>query len=225
MSVDVILRVAIWAVPVLFSIVVHEVSHGWVAHRLGDDTAKRMGRLTLNPLPHIDLVGTAILPVIMIIMGGPVFGWAKPVPFNPYNFNRNVNIKNGTMWVALAGPGSNLIMAFISAFIFVGALKFLTGLPPIISVSIIKLAEVLVYINIFLASLNLIPIPPLDGSKILMRFLPAKYDEHFIKLERYGFLILMLLLATGSFSRIIRVPVKIFYDIILFIPTFLFNAI
>ena len=225
MSVDVILRVAIWAVPVLFSIVVHEVSHGWVAHRLGDDTAKRMGRLTLNPVPHIDLVGTVILPVIMIIMGGPVFGWAKPVPFNPYNFNRNVNIKNGTMWVALAGPGSNLIMAFISAFFFVGALKFLTGLPPIISVSIIKLAEVLVYINIFLASLNLIPIPPLDGSKILMRFLPAKYDEHFIKLERYGFLILMLLLATGSFSRIIRVPVKIFYDIILFIPTFLFNAI
>ena len=105
---NVIMRVVMWAVPVVFSIVVHEVSHGWMAYRLGDDTAKRMGRLTLNPVSHIDPMGTVILPLIMIIMGGPVFGWAKPVPFNPYNFKRNVNIRTGAMWVALAGPGSNL---------------------------------------------------------------------------------------------------------------------
>ena len=141
MSIDVLMRVVIWAVPVLFSIVVHEVSHGWMAHRLGDDTAKRMGRLTLNPLPHIDPMGTVILPLIMIIMGGPVFGWAKPVPFNPYNFNRNVNIRNGTMWVALAGPGSNVILAFIFSFVFIAIQQFFSSLPFNIYSSILDLSQ------------------------------------------------------------------------------------
>jgi Zn-dependent protease len=225
MSIDVVMRVVIWAVPVLFSIVVHEVSHGWMAYRLGDDTAKRMGRLTLNPFPHIDPMGTVILPLIMIIMGGPVFGWAKPVPFNPYNFNRNVNIRNGTMWVALAGPGSNLILAFIFSFVFVAIHLFFSGLPSIIYFSISQLAQALIFINLVLASLNLIPIPPLDGSKILMRFLPPTYDRYFMMLERYGFFILIILLATGVFSRIILAPVKFFYGIFLLIPTYLFGLI
>ncbi len=223
MSIDVLMRVVIWAVPVLFSIVVHEVSHGWMANRLGDDTAKRMGRLTLNPLPHIDPMGTVFLPLIMIIMGGPVFGWAKPVPFNPHNFNRNVNARNGAMWVALAGPSSNLAVAFISSFIFVAVHKFFSGLPSIIYLSITQLTQALIFINLVLASLNLIPIPPLDGSKILMRFLPSRYDPYFSMLERYGFLILIILLATGAFSRFIWVPVKFFYVIFLSIPTFLFS--
>ena len=119
MSIDVVMRVIIWAVPVLFSVILHEVSHGWVAYKLGDDTAKRMGRLTLNPIPHIDILGTVILPLIMIIAGGPVFGWAKPVPYNPHNFDRHINPKDGAMWVALAGPVLNLILAFISSFILV----------------------------------------------------------------------------------------------------------
>jgi Zn-dependent protease len=225
MSIDVVMRVVIWAVPVLFSIVVHEVSHGWMAYRLGDDTAKRMGRLTLNPFPHIDPMGTVLLPLIMIIMGGPVFGWAKPVPFNPYNFNRNVNIRNGTMWVALAGPGSNLILAFIFSFVFVAIHLFFSGLPSIIYFSISQLAQALIFINLVLASLNLIPIPPLDGSKILMRFLPPTYDRYFMMLERYGFFILIILLATGVFSRIILAPVKFFYGIFLLIPTYLFGLI
>ncbi len=225
MSIDVVMRVVIWAVPVLFSIVVHEVSHGWMAYRLGDDTAKRMGRLTLNPFPHIDPMGTVILPLIMIIMGGPVFGWAKPVPFNPYNFNRNVNIRNGTMWVALAGPGSNLILAFIFSFVFVAIHLFFSGLPSIIYFSISQLAQALIFINLVLASLNLIPIPPLDGSKILMRFLPSTYDRYFLMLERYGFFILIILLATGVFSRLILAPVKFFYGIFLLIPTYLFGLI
>jgi len=225
MSIDVVMRVVIWAVPVLFSIVVHEVSHGWMAYRLGDDTAKRMGRLTLNPFPHIDPMGTVLLPLIMIIMGGPVFGWAKPVPFNPYNFNRNVNIRNGTMWVALAGPGSNLILAFIFSFVFVAIHLFFSGLPSIIYFSISQLAQALIFINLVLASLNLIPIPPLDGSKILMRFLPPTYDRYFMMLERYGFFILIILLATGVFSRLILAPVKFFYGIFLLIPTYLFGLI
>ena len=223
MSIDTLLRVFIWAVPVLFSIVVHEVSHGWMAHRLGDDTAKKMGRLTLNPIPHIDLVGTVILPIIMIVSGGPVFGWAKPVPFNPYNFNRNVNPKSGAMWVALAGPCSNLIIAFISSFLFVAALKFFAGLPDLLFFSIIQFTKALFIINLVLASLNLIPIPPLDGSKILARFLPDTYVPYFLKLERYGFIILILLLATGALAKLIYVPVGFLSYIFLAIPKFLFS--
>jgi Zn-dependent protease len=225
MSIDVVMRVVIWAVPVLFSIVIHEVSHGWMAYRLGDDTAKRMGRLTLNPLSHIDPMGTIILPLIMIIMGGPVFGWAKPVPFNPYNFNRTVNIRNGTMWVALAGPGSNLTLAFIFSFVFVAIQQFLSGLPYIVYISISQLAQALIFINLVLASLNLIPIPPLDGSKVLMRFLPPTYDRYFLMLERYGIFILIILLATGAFSRIILAPVEFLFRLFLLIPSLLFSVI
>ena len=128
---DVLVRLVIWAFPVLFSIVIHEVSHGWVAYKLGDETAKRMGRLTLNPLPHVDLVGTVILPFIMIVLGGPVFGWAKPVPFNPLNFRRSVNIRNGIMWVALAGACSNLLLAFLFSFILVLIQIFFSGFPSL----------------------------------------------------------------------------------------------
>ena len=225
MPMNVLMRLVIWAVPVLFSVVLHEVAHGWMAYRLGDDTAKKMGRLTLNPIPHIDPMGTVFLPLIMIILGGPVFGWAKPVPFNPYNFNRNVGVRNGAMWVALAGPVSNLILAFIFSFILVATQKYFSGFPPILFFSITQLANALIFINLVLAAVNLIPIPPLDGSKILMRFLPPKYDPYFLKLERYGFLILIILLATGAFSRLIWAPVKFLYGIFLVVSAFLFSVI
>ena len=208
MPTDIILKVLIWAVPVLFSIVVHEVAHGWMANKLGDDTAKRMGRLTLNPISHIDPLGTIILPLIMIIMGGPVFGWAKPVPFNPYNFRKNIDPKTGAMWVAAAGPGSNLILAFMATFVFVATHKFFSNISPALFLSITQLMNALLIINLVLASLNLIPIPPLDGSKILFRFLPPSYEVPFRKLERYGFLILILLVFTGAFSKIISVPME-----------------
>jgi Zn-dependent protease len=161
----------------------------------------------------------------MIIMGGPVFGWAKPVPFNPYNFNRTVNIRNGTMWVALAGPGSNLTLAFIFSFVFVAIQQFLSGLPYIVYISISQLAQALIFINLVLASLNLIPIPPLDGSKVLMRFLPPTYDRYFLMLERYGIFILIILLATGAFSRIILAPVEFLFRLFLLIPSLLFSVI
>ncbi|MGD9040169.1 MAG: site-2 protease family protein [Desulfobacteraceae bacterium] len=217
MGLDVISKIAIWLVPVLFSIVVHEVAHGWMAYRLGDRTAKHMGRLTLNPIPHIDPLGTVILPVILIYLGGPVFGWAKPVPFNPQNFKPHVNIRKGSMWVALAGPGSNLILAFIASFVLV----FLRNSIPLPDAAYMFFGA-LVVINIFLALLNLIPIPPLDGSKILWGFLPPKYDPYFMMLERYGFFIIVILLGTGALSHIVRPPFEFLRTLFLAIPQFLF---
>jgi Zn-dependent protease len=161
----------------------------------------------------------------MIIAGGPVFGWAKPVPFNPYNFNRNVNPKSGAMWVALAGPCSNLIIAFISAFLLVAALTYFAGLPYILFFSITQFAKALFIINLFLAAFNLIPIPPLDGSKVLMRFLPDRYATYFMQLERYGFIILILLLATGALSGLINAPVQVLTYVFLAIPKFIFGMI
>ena len=218
---DVVVRLVIWAFPVLFSIVIHEVSHGWVAYRLGDETAKRMGRLTLNPLPHIDLIGTVVLPFIMIVMGGPVFGWAKPVPFNPLNFRRSVNIRNGIMWVALAGPCSNLVLAFIFSFVFVFMQKAFSSSPSLVYYIVTQLARALIYINLVLASVNLVPVPPLDGSKILLRILPRRYESYFFQLERYGLIIIIILFATGLFSKLIWGPVKFLSSLFLLVPSLL----
>ncbi len=214
MSFDGIERIAIWLVPVLFSIVIHEVAHGWMAFRLGDSTAKQMGRLTLNPIPHIDPMGTVVLPLILIYLGGPVFGWAKPVPFNPLNFRPRVSVRKGSMWVALAGPGSNLVLALAASFLLVFLVRFLPGLPA----GVYLLVRALVGINLFLALLNLVPIPPLDGSKILWGFLPPKYDHYFAMLERYGFLIIVILLASGALAKVIHAPFDYLYRIFLKIP-------
>jgi|WetSurMetagenome_2_1015567.scaffolds.fasta_scaffold75700_2 Zn-dependent protease len=219
-SSDTIIKILVFAIPVVFSIVIHEVSHGWMAYKLGDDTAKRMGRLTLNPISHVDPIGTIILPLIMIIAHGPIFGWAKPVPFNPNNFNRSVNFRNGVMYVALAGPVSNLILAFVSSFVYVFMLKYFSA--PSVAYSIIfQLLEAFISINIILACLNIIPVPPLDGSKVLMRFLPEKYLPDFYKLERYGMLIVFFLLATGAISNIITKPINYLYKLFLLIPMIL----
>jgi Zn-dependent protease len=188
-----------------------------MAYKLGDDTAKRMGRLTLNPISHIDPLGTIILPLIMIMARGPIFGWAKPVPFNPNNFNRSVNFRNGVMYVALAGPVSNLILAFVSSFVYVFILKYFST-PSVTYSFISQLLEAFISINIILACLNLIPVPPLDGSKVLMRFLPANYLPHFFKLERYGMIIVFILLATGLISDIITTPINYLYRLFLLIP-------
>jgi Zn-dependent protease len=217
MGFDVISKIAIWLVPVLFSIVIHEVAHGWVAYKLGDHTAKSMGRLTLNPIPHIDPLGTLVLPLFLLILGGPVFGWAKPVPFNPQNFHPHVNIRRGSMWVALAGPASNFILAFIASFVLVFLRKFIP-LPA----AAYTFCGAFVGINLFLALLNLVPIPPLDGSKILWGFLPPKYDHYFMMLERYGFFIIVILLGSGALSHIVLPPFKFLFSLFLAVPQFLF---
>jgi len=174
----------------ILSVVIHEVSHGAMANHLGDPTAKYAGRLTLNPIRHLDPIGSVILPIFLVIMarltgGGIIFGWAKPVPINPYNFRDQ---KYGSAKVALAGPASN----FAIALVFGTALRFLPHLSLISGISLIF--SYIVYINILLAVFNLLPIPPLDGSHILFTFLPAGAENLKIFLQQYGLFILLFII-------------------------------
>jgi len=175
----------------IFSIVIHEVSHGWMANYLGDPTARQMGRLTLNPIPHIDLMGSIIIPLFLLISNtGFIIGWAKPVPYNPYNLRDK---KNGEMLVALAGPASNLLLALIFGIII--RILLFQGIG--IDSSIISFFSIVVFYNVLLAIFNLVPIPPLDGSKALFHFLP--YSSHNIRevLERNGMLFLIIFIFFG----------------------------
>jgi Zn-dependent protease len=170
----------------LFSVIVHEVMHGLVALKFGDHTAERAGRLTLNPIPHIDPVGTILLPAIMIMTQSPIFlAWAKPVPVNPLHFS---NIRTGELMVSAAGILSNFALAIISAVLF--HILSVVGAPFIV----LNLLHYGVIINLFLGFFNLFPIPPLDGSKMLLSQLPYNLARQFEKLEPYGFFILIALL-------------------------------
>src|SRR3989344_4497982 len=170
----------------IMSVVIHEVSHGYAAFWLGDSTAKYEGRLTLNPLKHLDPFGSVILPPLLSISGaGFIIGWAKPVPFNPYNLR---NQRWGEAIVAAAGPLSNILIALVFGL----GLRFAIGSGLITSVPVIQITSVIIFINLLLAVFNLVPIPPLDGSKILFSILPASAGAARNFLERYGFFIVLL---------------------------------
>lgn len=178
-------------VILIFSIVIHEVSHGQMANYLGDPTAKHMGRLTLNPIPHIDLMGSIIIPLFLLISNtGFIIGWAKPVPYNPYNLRDK---KNGEMLVALAGPASNLLLALIFGIII--RILLFQGIG--IDSSIISFFSIVVFYNVLLAIFNLVPIPPLDGSKVLFHFLPYSARNIREVLERNGMLFLIVFIFFG----------------------------
>lgn len=187
----------------LFSVIAHEVAHGWVAERFGDHTARAMGRLTFNPGPHIDMFGTILLPALCAITGAPVFGWAKPVPVNPNYLN---DPKRDMIWVSLAGPGANFALAIIAAFGMYGLrlTGSFSGGPELYLI----LSNLLV-INVILPVFNLIPIPPLDGSKVVMGLLPYHLAYKYSQMEYYGFFIIIILLTSGVLSRILGPIVSI----------------
>ncbi len=191
-------KVVVWSLPVLFAITVHEVAHGWVARRLGDPTAYMMGRLTLNPLKHIDLVGTVIVPLVLLMLGGFIFGWAKPVPVAWQNLR---NPKRDMAIVALAGPMANLAMALFWALIVkIGYMTVTT--MPFIGEPLVYMGSAGIFINIILMVLNLLPLPPLDGGRIVTGVLPNPLAEKFARIEPFGFFILIALLATGVLGTI-----------------------
>jgi Zn-dependent protease len=183
----------------LFSVVIHEVAHGLTALKLGDETAKNAGRLTLNPIPHIDPIGSVVLPFVLILTGSPfLIGWAKPVPYNPFNLHKDY--RYGPLKVALAGPGANIAIALIMGLI-IRSFGFMLG--PIT----VSLLGGIVFINVWLAVFNLVPIPPLDGSKILTLFLPAKYSYLLQGIGAGGivFVFLLLFLIMEPISYIVNI--------------------
>jgi len=192
-------KIIIWAIPVLFAITVHEVAHGWVALKFGDRTAQMMGRLTLNPFKHIDPIGTVLVPALLLLFGGFVFGWAKPVPVTYQNLH---NPKKDMAWVAIAGPTANLIMATIWAL----AAKigfFLIQSEVAIGQPLMFMGIAGVLINAMLMMLNILPIPPLDGSRVLSSWLPGPMAYKYSRIEPYGFFILLGLLYFGILNTIL----------------------
>lgn len=203
MSYVYVLEIVLSVLAIFIAIVFHEVAHGYVAFRLGDPTAKHLGRLTLNPLAHIDPIGTILVPLALVLLGSRfLYGWAKPVPINPRNFR---NPFRGLLYVAIAGPGTNLGMALVAALLgrilalavpasVIAANSFLANL----SYALFFFLAVFVRYNLLLMILNMIPIPPLDGSRVLTYFLPPAGKRMMISMERYGFIIVVGLLYFGA---------------------------
>ncbi len=192
-------KIIVCVPPILLAVTLHEVAHGWMARVYGDHTAEMMGRLSLNPIKHIDPMGTILVPTLMAITTGFIFGWAKPVPVA---FNRLRNPKKDMAKVALAGPGANLVMMVLWVVLLKIALV-MPGSVQWVSIPLAYMSAVGVYINCILMVLNLLPLPPLDGSRVLTSWLPAPLDMKFSKIEPYGLLILLALLFLGILGKIL----------------------
>ena len=208
MELTLVQKIAVSAIPIIFAITVHEASHGYAAKYFGDLTAERMGRITLNPLKHIDPIGTILLPALTLILGGVLFGWAKPVPVN---FAGLRNPKKDMLWVAAAGPASNFVMAIFWVFV----LKYAQIAPDYAAYFLLEMSKVGIMINLVLMVLNLLPLPPLDGGRIAVSLLPMSLAVKLSRLEQYGFIILIVLLFTGVLGKIILPIINFFGQLIL----------
>ena len=207
--------IAVSAIPVLFAIALHEVAHGWVANKLGDPTAANLGRLSINPLKHIDPIGTVIVPILLIITVGFAFGWAKPVPVDWRNLH---NPKRDMIYVAAAGPLANLLMALFWGLIF--KLATLFSAIQFIAVPMALMAQVGVMINTVLFVFNLFPIPPLDGGRVAVGLLPNNLATPLARIEPFGFFILIALMLSGLLWKIIGPVVDVVSSIIYLLTGF-----
>lgn len=197
---NIVLRLATGLPGFLLGIVFHEFAHAWMAKRFGDDTAERQGRLSMNPMVHYDLVGTVIFPLIGAAVGGVMFGWAKPVPVDPRRFK---NIKSGVFWVSFAGPLANIILAILCAILFAILATKVSG-DFALHRTFLQMLRSAIIINIVLAVFNLIPFPPLDGSKMVSTFLDYEMARKYEELQRFSFVFILLLWFTPIFSYLIQ---------------------
>ncbi|MBI4925876.1 MAG: site-2 protease family protein [Bdellovibrio sp.] len=211
----------IQAVPFVMAIVFHEFAHGFVANKFGDTTAKNMGRLTLNPLPHLDPIGTILFPAINMILGiNLLFGWARPVPINPTQFTK---YRAGLFWVSLAGPGMNFLLAIISSLMFCLINHYIPAnfylYEPLIAMAYISIS-----LNYALAIFNLIPLPPLDGSKMVESFLSYETARKYEAISQYSFFILLGLLWIGAF-QMLTYPINFLTQVTLYLASAFFGLI
>ncbi|WP_448381726.1 site-2 protease family protein [Desulfosoma sp.] len=215
---DILKDICIYAVPLLLAVVSHEVAHGWVAEKLGDPTARLLGRISFNPLVHIDPVGTVIIPLALLVTNAPfLFGWAKPVPVQ---FHRLHGGRKAMAWVALAGPLTNLMLAAVSALVyrlvvFLFSVGAASGVPGLLLHPLYHMARFSVVFNLVLMAVNLFPVPPLDGGRVLMGFLPRTLALHVARLERYGMVIVLVFMVTGWWGYVLRPVVNLFARILL----------
>jgi Zn-dependent protease len=212
---DTIYTIAIWAIPVLLAITLHEAAHGWVADRLGDPTARNLGRISINPLRHVDPMGTVVIPLLLVLLSGFVIGWAKPVPVDPRRFKQPLL---DMAIVALAGPASNFIMASCWALLISLSTTFLVS--GSLMMHLIQIGKAGVTINLILFVLNLFPIPPLDGGRVVAGVLPREMALAFMRIEPFGMWIILALLVSGVLGQILWPVVLRFQDIISYLFIF-----
>ena len=209
-SSETLYTIAVWLVPVLFAITLHEAAHGWMAHKLGDPTAKALGRISLNPLRHIDPIGTVVVPLALLMLSGFVIGWAKPVPVDMRHFKKPLL---DMAVVALAGPVSNFLMACGWAMVlFIGKLMYSPG--DAFALYIMKVGDAGIMINLILMVLNLLPILPLDGGRVVAGVMPPRFAIPFMRIEPYGMFLVIFLLVTGILGKIIW-PMVLFFKAII----------
>ncbi len=224
-------QISIMALPLIFAVTLHEAAHAWVADKKGDPTARQLGRITLNPLAHIDPFGTVIIPIMLFVSTGFIFGYAKPVPVNPFNLRRP---KEDMAWVAAAGPGMNLVLAIISGIfyrflsnpIFLGGGSLFSDVGGTVSFFLLPLREMFqfsVMINVVLMVFNLIPIPPLDGGRVLVGFLPREQSRWVSKIEPYGMLLLVFIVFFDPFK--FGLMQRVVWPLVSFVSRYIFGDV